>query len=411
MGMGQNTAPKKRGRPTRSRKAAYSPASDQDRTTLQNGLSTKTGSGEEHVQVVGGASSPSGTPHSHIPTVHDEAQNYTIEDENLSPFSSLLRHILRNDGGEVARIAHELDVADNTVYRWMNGSSEPRAALLKRLLEVLPEHRGNLTYAINLTFPDALEALSPGLHEVPKAIYRQVLELMATTQEDDARHWQISQAVFESALLHLDAERHGMAVTYASLMPIHEDGIHSLRESIMRGNSPWPFNLESRVYLGSTTLAGTAAMLQRPQTWSESSQDDRLLVDVDEFERSAGACPVMRAGRISGVLIISSTRHDFYTDPVAVQSLVEYAQLLSLAMREQDFFPTSSLHLRPMPELRWQRAEINRSLVARVIAYARKHNMARLEAERRVLLEMEMEFEEMGRVLIERRAGKPHSPA
>ncbi len=333
-------------------------------------------------------------------TVFDDEQlAYTLAEEKLSPFSSLLRHILRHDRTEISRVARDLEVAEITVYRWMNGSSDPRSVHLKRLPEVLPEHRGNLTYAINQTFPGVLDPPSLGIREVRKDIYRRVLDLITTTAEDDARYWQVTQAIFEYALLHLDSDRRGLSITYAKLMPAHEDGIHSLREATMRGNYPWPFSLESRAFLGSTTLAGTAAMLQRLQTWDNLGNEERLQVDIDEHERSAAACPVIYAGRISGVLIISSTQTGFFADPTACQAVSEYAQLMALALKNEDFYPYSQLNLRPMPEVKWQRAEIGRSYVNRIILYARKHMIARQDAEQHVLSEMEREFEELGQRL------------
>ena len=326
----------------------------------------------------------------------DESLTYNQPEEVLSPFSSLLRQILRHDRMEIARVAQGLDIAEITIYRWMNGSSVPRAMHLKRLPEVLDGYRNDLRQAINQTFPGVLDPPSPNVREVKKDIYRRVLELVSTIQEDDARYWQVTQAIFEYALLHLDPDRRGMAITYASLMPAHEDGIHSLREVAMRGSSPWPFSFESRAYLGSTSLAGTAATLQRLQTWNNLGEEERLQVDIDEFERSAAACPVMYAGRLSGVLIASSTQPGFFADAMACQSLYEFSQLMALGLRNENFYSGSLLHLRPMPEVKWQRAEIGRTYINRIITYARKHMVSRPEAEKCVLSEMEREFEQLG---------------
>jgi len=360
--------PKKRGRPLSSRKKKLVEESDEE---LQQSMKDT--------------------------TFDDEQIAYTLVDEKLSHFSTLLRNILHSDRAEIARVARDLDVAEITIYRWMSGSSEPRAVHLKRLPEVLGEHRGNITYAINKTFPGVLDPPSLGIREVKKDIYRRVLDLVTTIQEDDARSWQVTQDIFEYALLHLDSDRRGLAITYANLMPPYEDGIHSLREAAMRGNYPRPFSLESRAYLGSTTLAGTAAAQQRLQTWGNLNNEERLQVDIDTFERSAAACPVMYAGRISGVLIVSSTQTGFFADPIARQAVSEYAQLLALALPEKAFYPHSLLHLRPMPDVKWQREEIGRVYVNRIIIYARKHMIARQEAEQHVLREMEREFEEKGR--------------
>ena len=330
--------------------------------------------------------------------INQESLASPSKSEELSLFSSFLRHLLREDRSEITRVAKELEVAENTIYRWMNGASEPRVMHLKRLPEVLPEYRVDLISVINQTFPGVVDLPAPGIHEVPKEIYNRVLDLVATTFEEETCFWQISQILFEHALLHLDAEHQGLVIIYARLMPPHEDGIHSLYESISHGHDPWPFVSESRVYLGSTSLAGTAAMLQRMQVWDAQEGEDRLQVEVDEFEASACATPVMRKGRISGVLIVSSVQSGFFSDPMARHAVGEYALLLSTAIQEHDFYPCSSLNLRPMPSIKWQRTRIAESYVQRIITYARVHEIARVEAELRVRDEMELEFENLGRL-------------
>jgi transcriptional regulator with XRE-family HTH domain len=304
---------------------------------------------------------------------------------------------LWHNRAEIERAAKELGVAENTIYRWMNGRSDPRAVHLKKLPDVFANQRDNLIYAIQATYPSVLEVPASGIGEVRKDIYRRVLELVAMTAEDDIRFWQVTEAIFEYALLHMDRHRQGLAITYAKVMPPHADGIHSLREVVMRGNYPWPTSLEGEAFLGSTTLACTAAVQQRAQTWDHLKHEDRLQAVVDENERSACACPVMRGRRIAGVLIVSSTSPDFFQNAVAYQSVVEYAQLLALALRDEDFQPAWLLNLRPMPDLKWQRAEIQRSYVNRIVSTARKRGISRQEAAQLVIQDMELEFEDIAR--------------
>lgn len=398
---------KKRGRPPGSRKTTST--SEQKRSERRDEQHRATSVNASNTNVINGQKRiPNGAYSTFVETdeVSDEQLAYTLAEEKLTPFSSLLRNILRHDRAEITRVARELEVAENTIYRWMNGSSEPRAVHLKRLPDVLLEHRGNISYVINQTFPGVLDTQSTGVREVRKDIYRRVLELVATTSEEDTCFWQASQAIFEYALLHLDAERHGLAITFARLMPPHADGIHSLRESAMRGNPPWPFDIESKAYLGSTTLAGTAVIMQRMLVWNNVGGGDRLQVEVDEYEESACAVPVMRANRIAGVLIVSSTQPMFFNDAMASQAVIEYAQLLATALPERDFQPHSVLNLRPMPNLELQRAHITQFYVSRILTYARKHGISRMEAEQRVRREMELEFEDMGRALVEQRQTK-----
>jgi len=244
----------------------------------------------------------------------------------------------------------------------------------------LDEQRASITYLVDTRGPQ-------------REIYRRVLELREATVEDDVRRWQITQAIFEDALSRLDPERLGLSILYARLMPPREDGIHSLYELEMRGSYPWPFTLESKAYLGSTTLAGTAAMLHRMQRWDDLDSDGRVQIMADDLEQSACAQPLMLAGRMAGVLVVSSAQPGFFTDSMVCQSVIEYARLLTLALNDGDFYPFSQLHLMPMPDLKWQRAEMSRSYVNRVIACARQATLSLPEAEEYVRREMEEEFE------------------
>nr|BBH94548.1 hypothetical protein KTA_27470 [Thermogemmatispora argillosa] len=314
----------------------------------------------------------------------------------LTPFSLTLQRILKRDRARISQFANALSVSENTVYRWMNGQSEPRPAYLRQMVEVvMPEYRRELQEAIEQSFPNVLDL--PPAGEVPpvsRELYRQILELRATIVQDDSRRWQMIQLIFEAAIRHLDPEQRGLALTYAELMPPRPDGIHSLYEAEVRATSPWSETQESRAFLGSTTLAGTAAMLQRLQTWSELDREQRHQFVAEEFERSACACPVLFAGRCAGVLIVSSTQADFFS-PAVCQAVNEYALLVALALPESAFYDPSLIHLRPMPDIRWQREEISRTFVNRVIMYARRFQLSRPEAEKRVRMEMEEEFEQL----------------
>jgi transposase-like protein len=335
---------------------------------------------------------------------NDEQLAYTVVDEKLSPFSNLLHTILRHDRLEIARVARELRVAENTIYRWMNGSTDPRSEHLRRLLDVLPEHRNPLSLAINQTFPGTFNSAPVSIQEVGKDIYWHILDLVYTIEEPDTRFWNVSQALFEYALTLLDAEKHGLSVTYAALMPPHDDGsgIYSLRETMMRGSDPWPLTFDSKALLGSNTLAGATADMQRTQIWDSSDRSGRFLVEVDEHEASACATPVMRGGAIAGVLIVSSTQSGFFRDPMAVKAVEEFARLLATGLLDKAFYSHQLLRLHPMPGLAWQRAYIAEHYVSRVLSYARRFSVSRGQAEDRVLSELESEFEGEGRASLER---------
>ncbi|QBD79819.1 GAF domain-containing protein [Ktedonosporobacter rubrisoli] len=309
------------------------------------------------------------------------------------PFSGLLHSILQQDRTEIARVARTLDIAENTIYRWMNGTSAPRIHLLKKLPDVLVEQRRELIQAINQAFPGTFDTLALGIGEVGKDIYCHILELVATIEDEDIRFWQCAQTLFEHALQLLDVERHGISITYARLMPPWPDGIHSLREFHMLGSAPWPHNSESRGYLGSTTLAAASISSQHRQTWDITDKENRLQVEVDEHEESACAVPVVRGGRVAGVLIISCAHSGFFKDAMACRAVEEYALLLATALRDIDFQPYERLNLRPMLPLKWQRERIRQTYNQNILIYARAHGVSRTEAESYVQHTFEEEFE------------------
>lgn len=306
-------------------------------------------------------------------------------------FSILLGALLKNERNEILRVAREIGVSDNTVYRWLNGTSAPRYSHMQRLVELLvsPASSSQSAHHNNGRSVDMT-----GHWDVQRELYRRVLEQAATTTDNASRRWHIIETIFEQALLFLDPERIGLALTYARLMPPRADGhIHSLYEAEMRGQAPWPFASEFKTYLGSTTLAGAAAMSQRVRIWSRNASDTRIPVGLDEYELSSCAAPVMRGGRLAGVFIVSSALADFVNHPGIPRVVGDYANLLAAGLTDRDFYSVEILRLVPMPELPWQRERISRTYLNRVIECARKQCLSFPEAEQKVLSDLEEEFE------------------
>jgi hypothetical protein len=236
--------------------------------------------------------------------------------------------------------------------------------------------------------------LIPQISEASQDLYRRVLEQASMTADDSSRRWRIVETLFEHGLLFFDPNHYGLALTYARLMSPRADGnIHSLYEVEMRGQAPWPFALDLKRYLGSTTLAGFAALSQRVRIWCKNEPDNRVLVALDEHECSSCAAPVMRGGRMAGVLIVSSTQEDFAQNPSVPITVSDYANLFAAGLSDKDFYPTESIKLVPMPDLSWQRQQISHFYLNRVIECARKQCLSFSEAEQRVLQELEEEFE------------------
>ncbi|HEU5375411.1 MAG TPA: helix-turn-helix transcriptional regulator [Ktedonobacteraceae bacterium] len=340
---------------------------------------------------------PEDTPDSSEDKITDVPDNFLSPNGHAGAFSVLLGFLIKNDRSEILRLAREIGVSDNTVYRWLNGSTEPRPSHMRRLLEVLspmPPTHSLAPRQISAHDSGHTSGTYAGRWDVQKEIFHRVLEQAATTVDNASRRWHITETIFQYALLHLDPDCHGLALTYARLMPPRADGtIHSLCEVEMRGQSPWAFALDYKTYLGSTTLAGSAALLQRVKVWSAKDEDARIPVGLDKNERSSCAAPVMRGGRVAGVLIVSSALADFVRNPTIPAAVSDYANLMATGLQDCDFYPTEQIKLVPMPELDWQRQQIASTYLNRVIECARKDGLSYPEAEQKVLQNLEEEFE------------------
>lgn len=329
----------------------------------------------------------------------EEQLALSIADEKLSTFSATLREILRHDRSQITRVASELEVSSNTIYRWMNGRSVPRAMHLRGLLDALSEHRSILLESIYKTFPGILDVHLPAQREVHREVERDIMNIAATNPDYHIRMARIEEILCNHLFNLLDAQGYGLSITYAELMAPREDGlIHSLRESYMRGSYPWPSFLEYKAYLGSTAVTARAITTLRFATWHDVSKEERLMVTVDDHEHSFCAQPVMRHGRIAGVLLISSKNLEMLRDSTIMQIANDSAHLLSLGLRDSDFVSPAIVKLHPMPSLPWQRKRLSEIFSNRITQYARKHMVSRIEAEQQVIRDIELEFEEMAQL-------------
>lgn len=227
---------------------------------------------------------------------------------------------------------------------------------------------------------------------IQKDLYKRVLEMFSTVN-DDTRQWRIMQAIFEYMVFRFDAEQKGLVIRYAKVGYDHEDGIHSLYEASMYGTSPWPLTSQNLVYWGRTHLAGWAVELRRMQRWDVRDNNPHWPVDIDEYEQSSCAYPLLQGDNLAGVVMISSVQPGFFSDPFIWEAVHECGLLLTLAFDARDFYPCSHLNLTLMPDLRWQRIEMQRAYVKRLLACVNQTGLPHRHAEMIVRREMELEFE------------------
>ncbi|GCE12359.1 GAF domain-containing protein [Tengunoibacter tsumagoiensis] len=268
------------------------------------------------------------------------------------------RELLGNistDGREKQRIIEELKITPITLSRWISGESAPRPQNLRHLLSILPEYRDELRSLLREEKglkEYALSSMSEDMKTISSEFYTRVLLDRATTNEN-VRFWSTSHMILQQAISQLDTERKGMCLWIVCCMP--PSGPHakvrSLRECIGVGTAPWTGNIEQNaMFLGAESLAGYVVTGCRPGTVHDidaaSSIAPRARV---KYEKSATIYPILYAGRIAGVLLVSSTQPYYFLSEARTTLVQHYANLIALAFEANQFYRPEEIALCVMP--------------------------------------------------------------
>jgi transcriptional regulator with XRE-family HTH domain len=304
--------------------------------------------------------------------------------------------------GERQRIAMELGVNPITLTRWVKGESNPRPNHLQRLPALLPRDQAELRDSIEKAFPTIVlpsrsRQQQNALPAIPTEFYSRVLHTLAITPEA-LLFRSLCDLILQQILEHLDPQRLGLAAIVASCMPpSHGNQVHSLREHVGRGTSPWDGPLEARaILLGSESLAGYAVTTRHVVVNPRLSEKVSPFAGYrGEWEESAVAAPIMRKGAIAGCFLLSSTQPDYF-HPAHLVLVEQYAELLELVFEQDDYYDLSRITLWPVPEAPVQHVALIgfRERVVKVMTQAvqQQHFLTFTKAERIVWQQLEAEF-------------------
>jgi hypothetical protein len=275
----------------------------------------------------------------------------------------LLGSIISNPT-ERERIANEVGVHSVTLVRWVNGETSPRPHNLRQLVRVVPkQYRSQLRSALDINNNGLVadfEADSTQA-EIPYKLIMEVLEARASIP-DLLRFWSLTRLILPEALKQLDPERQGMLITIVRCMPPTKDGrIHSLREIVGQGTGPWNGNLEEKaLLLGAESLAGYVVLSCRLEQVGDLRSNTTFLPAYRvEHEISAVACPIMRACRVAGCLLFSSTQPDYFASERHLELVRAYTRLIALAFDAADFYNPDLIDLHIMPPLEMQQVHFS----------------------------------------------------
>ncbi len=267
---------------------------------------------------------------------------------------SLLEMII-SEPKEKQRIIEELNITAITLSRWVNGDSDPRPQNLRTLINALPQYREQFLELLKEEkgiedIRNPLPDDSP--KEIPSQFYEQVFVARASTTEN-LRFWSMSQLILQQAITQLDPARQGIAAWVVSCMPpsTAAQKVRSLREVTGMGTPPWPANLEqSAVFLGAESLAGNVVTSCRHSIVQNlDTEYPSLPYTRGEHEKSAAVYPILYAGHIAGVLLVSSAEYNHFLSQQRTNLVQQYADLIALAFEPEDFYAPEDIVLGVMP--------------------------------------------------------------
>lgn len=300
---------------------------------------------------------------------------------------------------ERQRVATELGVKPITLTRWVSGESEPRVQNLRSLLNVLPGQREQLLDLIRSE--EGLEEFNDVVKDdtskdIPSDFYTQVFIERASTTAN-LRYWSLCQIILQQALRQLDPDRLGMAVWVSQCMPPSGPftKVRSMRESVGIGTAPWGGNLDQKsMFLSAESLAGNVVTQCRPAIVENLDEEHNILPTARvEYEKSCAIYPILYAGRIAGVFLVSSTQINHFLSRSRTMLIQSYADLLALAFEAEDFYDPNDIALCVMPYQNEQREYFLpfRQLVSNKLKEAAQQNrpLSNTEAEMQVWQQLE----------------------
>ncbi len=308
-----------------------------------------------------------------------------------------------SDPKERQRLIDALGVTSITLTRWVSGESDPRPQNLRHLLSVLPQQREHFVELLKKErglgeFVNPLpDETSPG--EIPAEFYARVF-IARSTMTDNLRFWSTCNLILQQALGQLDPDRQGMSIWVVKCMapsgPYNK--VRSLREVVGQGTYPWSGNLEQQaMFLGAESLAGNVVTLCRPGIIENLDEEHNLMPAARvDFEKSAAIYPILYAGRIAGVLLISSTQYNHFLLQTRTALAQCYADLIALSLETDDFYAPEDIALCVMPTHNEQKQYFARfrQLIANtmIVAASRNRPVNNIEADQIVWQRLEEEL-------------------
>lgn len=265
----------------------------------------------------------------------------------------LLGSIIKNPK-EKERLAHALNINPLTLTRWVNNETDPRTNNLHQLLVVLPQHRSVLLESIRQEFEyfsDEVEGTDDLLPEIPASFFARVLRDYSILN-DTQLFWSLGNLILQQAINQLDPHQSGMiCVLVQCLPPLEGNKIQSMRITLRAGTPPWIGYALNRSFLsGSESLAGYVISTSLQPLTIQDVDEDGGIFPLNEMKetKSLTIYPIRRAGRTAGCFSVACSQPRYFSRS-RVALIQQYADLLGLVLREEEFYEPEQIALVMMP--------------------------------------------------------------
>jgi transcriptional regulator with XRE-family HTH domain len=313
----------------------------------------------------------------------------------------LLKQII-SQKQEHQRIAQAMRVHPVTLTRWATGTTTPRPAQLRALLNALPSHRKQLEALLTQCDPDlfaeiAVESAEVYYPELPSTFYAQVVECYRKTPLL-IRAFAIRMMIIQQLLFHFDPRQQGIMVFLVECVPpAAGHPVRSCHAVMGRGTSPWDgFTEQQTLFFGAESQVGSTVMYARPYViQSREQQVAQFPLRPFVLGESTATYPILISGRIAGALCIITAQPDAFS--LNAQEIIQqYANLLVLGFEPETFYDLSDLQFGVMP-LAVQQEAVLASFHQRVMQHLVQANqsqqsLTRAQVECLVFQEMEEEL-------------------
>lgn len=284
-----------------------------------------------------------------------------------SQWRLILRTYFEANPEEKKVVAKKLDTTVRSVERWIadGSTTAPERAKVFRLSQVVPGREQEMRLSLQRDYPDAFERPSGGeiLSNIPSVFFQRDITTLATAARKLARPT-IMSSTMRQMVGHLDPDEEGILVLFAQCVKPVEPGARigalTIHTTGYGTTERWQLQQIERSYMiGADTLCAVAInrgdVALYPQDEPNIDYVRTSLICHAKDIKSAAAYPIYREGDIAGALWIGAGERDFFSE-TRRELFKQYTDKFALALRDNEFYPSSQIELQHMPTLVHQSA-------------------------------------------------------